>query len=863
MNLDKAYRPQEHEAEIYRRWEEAGTFALDETKTDQKPFVVALPPPNANADIHLGYALDVSLKDVLARWHRLRGRPVLVIPGADHAGFETWIVYERHLNDQGKSRFDFERNDLYRQVYDFVVKNMGNMKDQIRRLGASCDWQEFNFTLDKKIVDRSYETFRAMWSQDLIYREKRLVNFCVHHGTGFSDFEVQHKEVMGKLYYIRYPLADDASQTVIIATTRPETLLGDVAVAVNPEDGRYASFINRKLKLPLTERTIPVIADEEVVADFGSGALKITPGHDFVDFEIGRRAKLKPIEIIDKKGLITGQAPAEFTGLTVAEARKRVLQRLKEEGHLEKTEDYRHQVGHCYKCGTVLEPLLASQWFVRMQPLAQAAITELRKGKIKFYPQSKLQELITYLGQLKDWNISRQIVWGISIPVFQNQDNPSDWIFDQRVDKEILTKDGKTYRRDPDVFDTWWSSGQWPFATVDWPERPALYPNSLMETGVDILKPWVSRMIVLGLFVTGKLPFETVYLHGMITDGKGVKMSKSKGNAVNPLTMIDQYGADALRIGLCCQVAPAQNQKFGTEKIVLGRNFCNKLWNIGRFLQNNPLVEGTADDSPSLQSPADIWIWNRFLKAKESADADLTDYQIATAWDTMYAFVWNDLADWYLETCKWRLNRPFLQFLFAQCLRLLHPFAPFLTENLFQQLGDGGKNLLINSAWTDWPAGLASPDAAKVEHFERLKDLISKTRQLLPYELRKRGQLLVRNPALFDDDLNSLCQQLAGVDNMEMSERAETGTLPVSQTEGYEAWIRLDPQLLKDQLRKLETEAEELDRLGKALDKRLKNSDYLAKAPRHLVEESEQQQKDLRLKKAVLAEEISRFRTAL
>ena len=858
--MGKTYQAGEHEPSIRRLWEESGVFAL---KEGGRPFVAAMPPPNANADLHLGYALDSCIKDVLIRWRRLRGQPVLLLPGADHAGFETWAVYEKHLEASGKSRFDFERADLYRGVYDFVIENMEKMKGQIKRLGISCDFGEFTFSLDDKIVKRSYSTFKEMWARGLIYRGKRLINFCVQHGTSFSDFEVSHRELAGKLYFIRYPFAD-GDGAITIATTRPETLLGDVAVAVNPADKRYRGLEGRQLELPLTGRQIPLISDEAVIADFGSGALKITPGHDFVDFEIGQRAGLEPIEIIDQQGRITDRAPAEFIGLDVAAGRARVLKRLKEEGYLEKEEAYRHQVGHCYKCGTVLEPLLTSQWFVKMQPLAQAAIAELKKGGIRFHPPSKLDELITYLGQLKDWNISRQIVWGIPIPVFQNRDDPDDWIFDERVERDSLSLNGKTYQRDSDVFDTWWSSGQWPFAAVDWPERKRLYPNTLMETGVDILRPWVSRMILLSLFVTGELPFRVVYLHGMVVDERSIKMSKSRGNVVNPLQVIEEYGADALRIALCCQLTPAADQKFSRERILLGRNFCNKLWNIGRFVQE--MTGGTPEAEPKYASVVDQWIWQRFLEAKQSVDDSLESYRLAAAWEALAAFVWHDLADWYLESCKWRLNRPFLRCLFLNCLRLAHPFAPFLSESLYQQLYRAQMNeveVLADKDWPKaWPAGL-KPAPAGVEHFENIRQLIARTRQLLPFKLRKDARLVFRDLAVLDNGLKELCQRLAGVAGIEAAGRSSAGALPVCQQAGYEAWIRLDSQLLASHLRKLEKEAAEQASLGHKLRARLDNADYLAKAPAELIEDSHRQLEELASRRAALENEIANFRQAL
>ena len=438
MKLEKTYDPSLYENRLYEQWEKSGAFGFHSGK---EPFVTLMPPPNANADLHLGYALDSQLKDILARWHRLNGRAVLLLPGADHAGFETWAVYEKHLNSSGKSRFDFEREELYRQVHDFVLENKRKMEDQIRRLGISCSWERFTFTLDEKVIGQTYETFRQMWEQGLIYRGKRLVNYCVAHGTGFSDLEVSHKETAGKLYFIDYRLKE--SGHVTIATTRPETLLGDVAVAVNPADNRHSSLIGKTLILPLAEREIPLIGDKRVVPDFGTGALKITPGHNFIDFEIAEDAGLTTIEVIDKEGRMTGPIPEKFRGLDVAEARGAVLAELQRLGALAKTEEYTHQVGCCYKCGNILEPLLADQWFVKMKPLAEAAIKELNRDAIRFYPRSKQAELVSYLGQLHDWNISRQIAWGIPIPSFKIQPTKTIGSLIRASGKKHLKSTGK------------------------------------------------------------------------------------------------------------------------------------------------------------------------------------------------------------------------------------------------------------------------------------------------------------------------------------------------------------------------------------------------------------------------------------
>ena len=875
MALDKTYNPADYEADIYTRWEQSGAFKKQASQSNQPPFVVVLPPPNANADLHLGYALDSQLKDILARWARLQGRSVLLIPGADHAGFETWAVYEKYLASQGKTRFDYSDDELYQQVYDFVQDNMANMKNQIRRLGISCDWDSFVFSLDNQVVNRTYATFKQMWEEDLIYRGKRLVNYCIQHSTGFSDIEVTHQLKAGKLWFIKYPTIDNQSY-LTIATTRPETMFGDVAVAVHPEDERYVNFHNQSLQLPLTGRTIPVICDERVKTDFGTGAVKITPGHDFLDFEIGQTANLEPLEIINQQGQIQAPAPVEFVGMSREEARKMAVAKLREQGLLVEEQDYEHQVGCCYKCGEVLEPLLVNQWFVRMQPLAQKAIEQLQQNKIKFHPQSKLPELITYLQQLKDWNISRQIVWGIRIPVFQNEANESDWIFNDQVQEDVFTINGQTYRRDPDVFDTWWSSGQWPFAAINQTETD-LYPQALMETGVDILRPWVSRMILLGLYVTSQLPFETVYLHGMVVDEKGVKMSKSKGNVVNPMNVIEEYGTDALRVALCGQIAPAQPQRFTTGKVIAGRNFCNKLWNIGRFIQNAKQTDTTDKAEDFI---ANHWIWQRLNQTKEEVDRHLTNYQFTLTWQKIYDFVWHDLADWYLEVCKVQFHRDFVQQLMLHVLQLVHPFAPFVSEAIYSELYPEKDSSLMNNVWNiDYQVNFAI-DQDAVQCFAEIQVAISNFREIMPFEIRQKGQLLFlisgfsqwgegepqHSSISFFNQYKLLFKQLTQIP-IKTHITKSTPHLLIYRTDklyqtdkGCRISFTADQILLQQQRQKLQIDLQKKEDMHSRLKQRFSNPAYEHKAPRELVLATNRQLLQLDEEMQVLKKKIAQFK---
>ncbi len=645
MKFPKVYEPGLYEDDIYALWEKSGVFQPG--KRD-KTFSIVMPPPNANANLHIGYELTAALEDIAARYHRAKGESVLLLPGADHAGFETQSVYEKQLAKEGKSRFDLSRETLYQQIWDFVALNRGNFESQLRKMGVSCDWSRFTFTLDEKIVRRAYATFQKMWDEGLIYRGERLVNFCTFHGTAFADIEVVFEEVKGHLWHIRYPLVDGSGE-IIVATTRPETMLGDTAVAVNPKDKRYTKFIGKTVKLPLTEREIPILADDFVDMKFGTGAVKITPAHDPNDFEVGKRHDLPFITVIDHEGKLT-DVPEAYRGLSVDDGRKKVVDNLEAQGFLVKTEAHTHSVGHCYKCHTVIQPLLREQWFVDMQPLAKQAIDALEADKITFYPSSKKKQLTTYLQGLRDWNISRQIAWGIPIPAFQNVDEPDDWIYDERVAEETVTVQGKTYRRDPDVFDTWFSSSSWPYATLDFPDGDdfkRFYPLNLMETGGEILYPWVGRMIMLGLYVTGEVPFREVYIHGYVMAEDGAKMSKSLGNVVDPLPLIEKYGSDAMRLGIISNRAAAVNRGYDHRKVEDARNFCNKLWNVARYIESIIGEEPGREAAPT--TAADHWVLRKLQHTQQGIGRDLDGYRFSEAYDKLYHFIWDDLADWYVE----------------------------------------------------------------------------------------------------------------------------------------------------------------------------------------------------------------------
>ena len=671
MKFPKAYEPDQYEPDIYALWEKSGAFKKEQNKSSDA-YTIVMPPPNANGNLHIGHGLTIALEDILTRYHRLKGEKAWYIPGADHAGFETWVVYERELESKGKSRFDYSREELYKQVWDFVHLQRGNMELQIRALGASCDWNSLTFTLDDKVTERVYETFKKMWQDGLIYRGKKLVNFCPKHQTAFADIEVVHKDENGKLWDIAYPLTNPIKdiKEVVISTTRPETLLGDTAIAVNPNDNRYKELIGKKVKLPLTDREIPIIADEHADPEYGTGVVKITPAHDPNDYEVGERHNLEKISVIGFDGKMTTDAGANYEGLTTEEARKKVLKNLQDQNLLRGEKKIVHSVGHCYKCGSIIEPLLKEQWFINTKPLAKRAIEVLEEGKINFYPASKQKVLINYLQKLKDWNISRQIPWGIPIPAFQNVDNPEEWIFNTDTTEETIEVDGKTYQRDEDTFDTWFSSAQWPVILTD--EDKEHYPTSVMETGADILFPWISRMIMLGLYINDEIPFKDVYLHGLVLDEHSQKMSKSKGNVVNPMEIIAKYGSDSLRMGLVASRSAGINQAFSSSKVISSRNLCNKLWNISRFIQQ--MVDESDSSSTEDSSMSEDWIKKELTIANRHICELLSQYRFAEAYEILYDVIWNKYADWFIESEKLWKNTKLLQDTLIYVLIMLHPF---------------------------------------------------------------------------------------------------------------------------------------------------------------------------------------------
>lgn len=850
MNLAKAYEPKEYEKDIYDLWEQSGAFKPSDAK---ESFSIVMPPPNANANLHVGHTLMFAVQDILIRYNRMQGKSALWVPGADHAGFETQVVFEKQLAKEGKSRFDFSRENLYEQIYAFVAQNKENFRGQFKDLGASVDWESFTFTLDDSVVNTAYATFKKLWDDGLVYRGERLVNYCTFHGTSFADIEVEFKDVDSKIWSIAYPLTEGEGQ-IVVATTRPETMLGDTAVAVHPNDERYKAFIGKTVKLPLTNRDIPVIADAMVDPAFGTGAVKITPAHDPNDFEVAERHDLPKIIVIDHKGDITHDMPSEYRGVSHLEARERVLSDLKSLGLLVEEKPYTHSVGHCYKCGTVIQPMLMDQWFIDMQKLAAPAIKALRDKKITFYPESKADQVITYLKGVKDWNISRQIAWGIPIPAFQNVDNSDDWIFDTEITSEIISRENKTYRRDPDVFDTWFSSGQWPFATLGYPDGDKFkkyYPNSVMETGQDILFQWVARMIVLGLYVTGEVPFKTVYLHGMVRSEDGRKMSKSLGNVIDPKAVLDEFGSDALRMGIIAGRSAGYSAAFAPAKVTAGRNFCNKLWNIARYAEGIMGDEFSRENSHyDPKTNADHWILERLSEATETITEHLNAYRFSEAYNTLYHFVWDDFADWYIEASKIAPNHPLLAHILKSSLILAHPFAPFVTETIWQTLTPNTESLLITQAWPK----PAKANEKSAQEFEQIKTIVTEIRTISnALGVRKPGLYFKHAPFLKDNA--QLLTKLAKLGNVAEVEDGR-GMHLTSTT--IDCWLDIDQETAKAYLDKLQATKEGYEKSIANLEGRLANKGYVHGAPKAVVQQTKDQLKN---EKALLEKVIAELET--
>ena len=898
ITMPKTYDHTQVEEELYRWWEEQGFFRPEQqlgiglADPAQESFVISMPPPNVTGALHLGHAITSSVEDMLIRYYRMRGRPTLWVPGTDHAGIATQNVVERMLDKQGITRHDLGRERFVEEVWSWKAEYHGRITAQQKRMGISCDWGRERFTLDDGLSAAVLEAFISLYKEGLIYRGKRLVNWCPRCQSAISDLEVEYEEEQGILYTFRYPLQEGGYLEV--STTRPETILGDTAVAVHPEDERYRDLVGKTALVPALNRAIPVIADAYVDPAFGTGALKVTPGHDPNDYEIGLRHNLPMINIMNPDATLNAEA-GPYAGLDRFAARKKLWADMKEQGLVVREEQRPHQVGHCQRCHTIVEPLLSEQWWVKMQPLAEPAVAAVRDGAIKIVPERFEKVYYHWMENIRDWCISRQLWWGHRIPIWYGPDGE---IFAAHNESEAHAQAAAHYgksvtlEQDPDVLDTWFSSGLWPFSTLGWPAQTddlkRFYPTTVLETGYDIIFFWVARMIMMGLKFTGDVPFRYVYLHGLVRDEQGRKMSKSLGNALDPLDLIAQYGSDALRFTLLTGSTPGSDMKLSVTRIESNRNFANKIWNAARFvimnLADHPLAlakDNTAYNmcyqlpAPDQLALADRWILSRLQAVQSEASRLIEGWQLGEAGRQLYEFMWNEYCDWYIEAAKVRLydgtpaeaqaTRQVLAYVLEQSLRLLHPYMPFVTETIWQNLPDlGGNNRALIAM--SWPQGNEYADAQADDAFGRVQEIVRAIRNArAEYEVepgrRIATQISASDHAPMLQANRALLMTLARLDSATLEIAHEwpapdkAVTLAVG---GVTVYLPLAGLVdLAAERGRLQKEIEGLEGQLRKIEGLLNNPGFVNKAAANVVERERTRQRELQEKHAQLAQRLA------
>jgi len=819
-DLEKAYDPSLYEKALYERWESSGAFKPAQNASndaDKTPYTIIMPPLNANGDMHAGHGMYV-VEDIAARYRRMQGHPTLWLPGTDHAGIETQVVYERLLAKKGQSRFDLGREEFYKRVLDFTTENSPNIINQFRSMGFSADWSRLKFTLDEDIVKIVYATFKKMHDDGHVYRGNRIVNWCTSCRSSFADIEVKFTDREDALYTLDYG-------PVRIATTRPETIFADSAVAVNPKDERYAKLVGETAIIPLIDRPVPIIADGHVEYDFGTGALKVTPAHDKNDYEIGLRHSLPEISIIDLDGRMIN-VPEKYAGLTIVEARTAVLTDLEAAGKLVETKPLPHSVGTHERCGTVIEPLISEQWYLRIPQLNAPVIEAFEKDEITIYPDRFKKIALDWLRNEHDWNISRQNWFGIRMPIFYKESNDPD------KDPYIIAADEAeareyygegNYRAETDVFDTWFSSGQWAYATLMTTGYfdKGFFPTSVMMTARDILTKWVTRMAMFSLYTTGSIPFKDVYLWGLVNDEHGKKMSKSKGNVLNPLELTDKFGTDALRLALTIGITPGNDGVLSERKIEGYRNFCNKLWNVGRFILGQ-LPEGYSPAAPVAKSPADHWIMAKIDHAIEDVTASIEGYRFSEAGQIVYSLLWDDFADWYVEASKVDPNYDVLIYGLETILKLVHPIAPFVSEAIWSHL-NWNKDMLIV---TPWPKRTkAEINAGSVKIFEQVQEVVAKVRALAAEEQLSKPSVVTTDAGLAASA--DLVCRLAKAGELTLVEEGSGFYLGTVAP----AWISASAEQVAARRHRLESQRDEKGKYVASLEAKLSNERFVANAP--------------------------------
>lgn len=879
-NIPKVYDPQSFEKKWYQYWEENKLFhaEVDETK---KPFSIVMPPPNVTGQLHMGHAMDNTLQDILIRFRRMQGYNTLWMPGTDHAGIATQAKVDAQLREQGVSRYDIGREKFLEHAWAWKEKYGNRIKYQIRTLGSSCDWDRERFTMDEGCSHAVREVFVQLYKKGLIYQGKRITNWCPHCNTALSDIEVEHQNEQGHLYHLKYKVEGE-DRFVEIATTRPETMFGDTGVAVHPDDERYSDLVGKTLILPIVGRRIPLFADSYVDPQFGTGAVKVTPAHDPNDFDMGARHNLEQIVVINNDGTMA-ENTGKYAGLDRYECRKQLIEDLKQQGYLISIEDHEHAVGHCSRCSTTVEPLVSKQWFVKMESLAKPAAEAVKSGKIKFVPERFSKIYCNWLDNIRDWCISRQLWWGHRIPAWYCDDCGATIV--ENEDVIVCPHCGsKHVHQDEDVLDTWFSSGLWPFETMGWPEQTAelkqFYPTSVLVTGYDIIFFWVARMVMMGLEFGKDIPFKHVFIHGLVRDSQGRKMSKSLGNGIDPVEVIEKYGADTLRFMLITGNTPGNDMRFYWERVESARNFANKLWNASRFMLMN--LEGfdkTFVPEASDYTLADKWILSRYAKTAISITENLEKFELGEAGRSLYDFIWNEFCDWYIELSKARLYdkenvRPrkvaqyVLGYVLEHTLRLLHPFMPFITEEIWQHIPHEGKSIMV----ADWPTGEETKldDASELEMTTIMETIkaIRNMRAEVNAAPSKKTEVILH---LSDESLTDVfaknsgyLKTLASAKNVTIlaKDDAKPENAMTAVVNGVEIYLPLAGLIdVEKETARLNKELATLDKEVSRLDKKLSNAGFIAKAPADIVEKEKEKLKGYEEKREAVKQRLAYLAT--
>ena len=854
IELGKTYNPKDFEERIYAQWVEDGNFKPADG--NEKPFVIVMPPPNVTGILHMGHALNNSLQDILTRYYRMTGRPTLWLPGTDHAGIATQNVVERQLAKEGLRRQDLGREKFIERTWQVKEKHHDIIVNQLKTIGASCDWSRERFTMDEGLSKAVRETFVSLYERNLIYKGLYLVNYCPHCGTALADDEVEHQEDVGHLYDVRYPFAD-GSGYITVATTRPETMFGDQAVAVNPDDERYKSLVGKMLKLPLTDREIPIIADSFVGIEFGTGMVKITPAHDPNDWECGKRHNLEPINILNPDGTLNDVCPEQFRGLPAKEARDLVAKTLGEQGYLVKCEEYKHEVGHCYRCNTTVEPYMSEQWFVRMRSMADKALKAWRDGDIRFYPKRWENTYSSWLENIRDWCISRQLWWGHRIPVWYCQDCGEMMV--KREDPCCCDKCGsKNLKQDPDVLDTWFSSWLWPFSTLGWPQETPdfkrFFPTSTLVTGYDIIFFWVSRMIMASLEFNGKVPFNDIYITGLVRDKKGRKMSKSLGNGIDPIDVVNLYGADAMKFTICYLATQGQDVLVDMDSFKLGSRFANKIWNATRYLLMNLEGRNLVKIDPSKFNAVDKWIYHSLnenvLKVRNAIEA----YKFNEAAQAVYDFFWNDFCDWYVEASKLSLYTgddaekdrivSILMDILAESMKMMHPMLSFITEEIWSKLPNTEGKVIVSS-FPEYLEARKSPKEAQM--MVAMQDLVRGIRNMraeLGIGAEKKLRMVIRmdqagDLSAFMKSHVDLLKVFANSDDLTIDDAGKSdvsGAFPIAGA-GFETYVFVRDAIDVDkEISRIETEIRKTQALLDVVNKKLSNENFLNNAKQEAID---------------------------